>query len=222
MSIPSEPSTAKDCPKILNAKFLKEWIWWSESDPWALVPQIQQITARSLRRSCCSLVYVLQSPSFATLEHNWANARCLHLATHLGWEVSGGEDRQKSPELSPGCTTSGGNGTVIDSTRAQHVIQVAEGGLHIKRGVVHTYFSNFIAIDGPSLTFTPGTDIVWIGHKSTSDAAALREPTVCTESTRWHCRDWHHWDRQHRGYSPNCNAPSDLSQNFAHQNHSLI
>ena len=57
-----------------------------------------------------------------------------------------------------------------------------ESGIPIKRGAVDIHFSHTSAIDGPSLSITPGAYIVWVGNHSLNHATA---PPVVPQHALW-------------------------------------
>ena len=73
------------------------------------------------------------SPRFITMEHSRMDTGCVHLATHLKWEVPGGEEMQEFPELLSGHATSVGIGAVTTPTGAQRVTQ---GAVSIRKTVL--------------------------------------------------------------------------------------
>ena len=87
--------------------------------------------------------------------------------------MTGGKDRQEFSKLFSGRATSGGNGTVTATTRAQHIIKVAETGVHTKHGALDIHLGHWSVVNGLSLATKPGADVTWICHQSPSDATAF-------------------------------------------------
>ena len=106
---------------------------------------------------------------FVTMEHSWSQTLCT--LSRILDERSAGQARVfwTFPRPHNICN----NSAVTATTRAQHITYVVEGGLYIKHDAVDIHFSHSSAIDGLSLTFTPGADIVWVSLQSLSDATAL-------------------------------------------------
>ena len=98
---------------------------------------------------------------------------------------------QVFPELSPGHTTPGSNGTVTAPTRTQHITKVAESGLHSKHGTVDIHFSHSSAIDGPSLAITPGADTVCVIQAMPLHLLWTHTPLQQTAPGTWSSSCWH-------------------------------
>ena len=107
------------------------------------------------------------------MEHSWANTGFKHIATDLWWEVSGGQDRQKFPELSPSHTAPGGDHAVTASTGAQHITKVAKLGLHIKHSAINFHFCHGSAINGLCQALKPRADVIGVDHQCLSEATKL-------------------------------------------------
>ena len=137
----------------------------------SLMPQIQWITAWSLRRSrlsSCSLGPYVLLPYGAKLNECKPRTPCQVSWVRGIWRlgqagVSWTFPRPYSIWQQWHCH---------GPTGAQHITKVAEGGFHFKHGAVDIPFSHNSVIDGPRLTLTPGADIVWVFDWSLSHATA--------------------------------------------------
>ena len=113
--------------------------------------------------------------------------------------MSGCWDWLQSPELFPGHRKSCRNGIAAAPSRAQHITEEAESGLHTMHAAVVIDFSHNSAIVRPSLATTPGADIVWVCHQSFSNAIALPvDPNAYIQNIGWYyCQ--HYYGREHMG-----------------------
>ena len=162
MSIPPQSPTAKNCRNILNVAFLG-------ASSCSLVSQIQQIMGQSLWRRCSRSVefgpHVLLLWSIA----EWTRAvytlpgilgeRCL--------EVMTGNSFLNFPHATQRLRQWHCHNPHRKKT---YFSQIAKSGLYIKLGVFDIHMGHWSAV---RLANTHGAGVVFVGHLSTSDVAAL-------------------------------------------------
>ena len=93
------------------------------------------------------------------MEHGSTHTGIVHPASGRERQIFGGEDGEKSLELTPGNTASGTNCLQAPSPSTDHVPKVAELALNIQYGAIHLDAREWAAVNRTRLSLTSQTDV---------------------------------------------------------------
>ena len=154
--MPPEPARPQDRCDDLQAKSGKKLPQGGPIQQSCTANPADHSSVSALQAACVSYSWC---PGFAAMEYGSTHTGIVHFASGQEWQISGGRDREKSLELTPGNTASSTNCLQAPSLNTDHIPKVAELALNIQSGVFHLDAREWAAFNRTRISLTSQTNV---------------------------------------------------------------